>query len=93
MTIQVFGQEIRLLFLTEENGTKLMVTAGLVVVLLALRRLARGASRLVLRGVHKERARFWSRQAINVAVALLLFLGVQSIWFDDPTRLATAIGS
>jgi small-conductance mechanosensitive channel len=92
MTIQVFGQEIRLLFLTEENGTKLMVTAGLVVVLLALRRLARGASRLVLRGVHKERARFWSRQAINLAVALLLFLGVLSIWFDDPTRLATAIG-
>ncbi len=58
MTIEVFGQEIRLLFLTEENGTKLLLTAVLLAVLLVLRRLARGASRLVLRGVRNERARF-----------------------------------
>jgi small-conductance mechanosensitive channel len=92
MTIEVFGQEIRLLFLTEENGTKLLLTAVLVAVLLVLRRLGRGVSRLVLRDVRNERARFWTRQAINLAVALLLLLGVLSIWFDDPTRLATGIG-
>ncbi len=92
MTIEVFGQEIRLLFLTEENGTKLLLTAVLVAVLLVLRRLTRGVSRLVLRGVRNEGARFWTRQAINLAVALLLLLGVLSIWFDDPTRLATGIG-
>jgi small-conductance mechanosensitive channel len=92
MTIEVFGQEIRLLFLTEENGTKLLLTAVLVAVLLVLRRLTRWVSRLVLRGVRNEGARFWTRQAINLAVALLLLLGFLSIWFDDPTRLATGIG-
>ena len=92
MTITVFGQEIRLLFLTEENGTKLLLTIALVLALLLLRWLARGISRLVLRGVHNERARFWSRQGINLVVAVLLLLGFLSIWFDDPERLATGIG-
>ena len=92
MTIEVFGQEIRLLFLTEENGTKLLLTAVLVLALLLLRWLARGTSRLVLRGVRNERARFWSRQGINLVVAVLLLLGFLSIWFDDPGRLATGIG-
>lgn len=92
MTIEVFGQEIRLLFLTEENGTKLVLTAVLVLALLLLRWLARGTSRLVLRGVRNERARFWSRQGINLVVAVLLLLGFLSIWFDDPGRLATGIG-
>jgi small-conductance mechanosensitive channel len=92
MTIEVFGQEIRLLFLSEENGTKLLLTAALVLALLLLRWLARGVSRLALRGVRNERARFWARQGINLVVAVLLFLGLLSIWFDDPGRLATGIG-
>ena len=92
MTITIFGQEIRLLFLSEENGTKLLLTIALVLALLLLRWLARGISRLVLRGVRNERARFWTRQAINLAVAVLLFLGFLSIWFDDPARLATGVG-
>ncbi|WNV77654.1 mechanosensitive ion channel family protein [Geodermatophilus sp. DSM 44513] len=92
MTIEVFGQEIRLLFLTEENGLKLLLTAALVFALLLLRWMARGLSRLVLRGLHNERARFWTRQGINLVVAVLLLLGVLSIWFDDPARLATGIG-
>lgn len=92
MTIEVLGQEIRLLFLTEENGLEVLLTVTLVLALLLLRWLARGLSRLVLRGLHNERARFWTRQGINLLVAVLLFLGFLSIWFDDPGRLATGIG-
>ena len=32
----------------------------------------------------------WTRQAINLSTAVLLVLGLISIWFDDPTRRATA---
>ena len=32
------------------------------------------------------------RQAANLITALILLIGILSIWFDDPTRLATAIG-
>ncbi len=92
MTIKVFGQEIRLLFLSEENGTKLLLSAALVLGLLLVRWLARSLSRVLLRGRHAERARFWARQGINLAVAVLLLLGFLSIWFDDPERLATGLG-
>ncbi len=42
-------------------------------------------------GSHDRRA-FWTRQAISIAVTLINILGLLSIWFDDPTRLATALG-
>ncbi len=35
---------------------------------------------------------FWTRQAISITVALVSVIGLLSIWFDDPTRLATAVG-
>lgn len=89
---EVFGERIRLLFFKQENAVKLLLTSMLVVVLIVLRWGARGASRLLQRGVDNENLRFWTRQAINIVFALLLLLGVLSIWFDDPTRLATGIG-
>ena len=88
----VFGQRIRLLFFKQENAVKLLLTAMLLLILLVLRWVARGLTRLLLRGVESEDVRFWTRQAINLAVALLLLLGLLSIWFDDPTRLATGLG-
>src|SRR5947209_15376973 len=39
-----------------------------------------------------HRPQFWSQKAVNLLLALILVLGVLSIWFDDPTRLATAFG-
>ena len=92
MSVEVFGQQIRLLFFSEENGIKLLLTAALVLILMVLRWLARGLSRLLQRGLGGERARFWTRQAINLVFAVLLLLGVLSIWFDDPARLATGVG-
>ena len=89
---EVFGQRIRLLFFKQENAVKLLLTAVLVLALSVLRSIARGLSRLLQRGVDSENVRFWTRQAINLAFAFLLLLGVLSIWFDDPTRLATGIG-
>jgi len=91
VTIELFGQEIRLLFFSEENGIKLLLSVGLVLVLVVLRWGARGLSRLLQRGLGGERARFWTRQAINLAFAVMLLLGVLSIWFDGPTRLATGV--
>ena len=35
---------------------------------------------------------FWVRQGIALGTGLLLILGLVSIWFDGPTRLATGIG-
>ncbi len=89
---EVFGERIRLLFFRQENAVKLLLTGVLVLVLLVARWLARVVARLLQRGLSAEGLRFWTRQVINLVVSLLLVLGVLSIWFDDPTRLATGIG-
>lgn len=46
----------------------------------------------ILGGDRLTRGRFWMRQGVGLFTALLVVLGVMSIWFDDPTRLATALG-
>lgn len=38
------------------------------------------------------RAAFWVKQAIHLISAAVLILGLCSIWFDNPARLATAFG-
>ena len=83
---------IKLLGATPENGRKLLLTIAIIVAGLLIGWAARRLLRLATRGVRNERVRFWSRQAVSIAVALLLVIAVLSIWFDDPTRLATAIG-
>jgi small-conductance mechanosensitive channel len=73
-----------------ENAKKLLFTLLLIAVMLLvsklLRKLARGVTR---RG---ERTAFWVRQGIHVFTALTVIIGTASIWFDDPTRLTTALG-
>ena len=89
---EVFGERIRLLFFKQENGVKLLLTVLLVLALLVVRWVAQAGSRLLQRRTRGEDVRFWTRQAINLGFAVLLLLGFLSIWFDDPTRLATGIG-
>jgi len=92
MGIHIFGQDVRLLFFTEENGIKLVLTLALILALVLVRWVLRALVRLLVRGIENERARFWSRQAVNIGVAFGLLLGMLSIWFDDPARLATGVG-
>ncbi|MDQ2803504.1 MAG: mechanosensitive ion channel family protein, partial [Pseudomonadota bacterium] len=79
---------------TAENGRKLAVSVALIVFLLVLRSLLRAAVRVALRGERgrRRKARFWAEQSVQLAAVLGIALGLLSIWFDDPTRLATAFG-
>jgi small-conductance mechanosensitive channel len=40
----------------------------------------------------RQRTAFWTRQGINLTMFLLGVVGFLSIWFDNPTRLATGLG-
>ena len=62
--------------------------AAVLLLSAVLRRLARR----VLRERCDVRTEFWAGQGIKVFTAVLLILGVFSVWFDDPTRLTTALG-
>lgn len=83
---------ITLVGINAENGQKLVYTLVLIAILFLIRRGLRWLTSQVYRRLDQERIRFWTRQAINLATTLLLLLGLLSIWFDDPTRLATALG-
>ena len=86
--LEVFG--VKLVGVNAENGKKLLFTVALVVVMLLLSKLLRAAARgATARG---ERTAFWARQGIHLFTAVVLAVGIASIWFDDPTRLTTAMG-
>ena len=86
--LELFG--VKLVGFNAETGTKLLFTLVLIAVMLLisklLRRLAHGVTK---RG---ERTAFWTRQGIHVFTAAVIVIGIASIWFDDPTRLTTAMG-
>lgn len=77
-----------------DNGRKLLLSVIFIAILLfaswVLRALVgfvggRSASATV-------QTKFWTRQGISLLTAIILILGMLSIWFSDPTRLATAFG-
>lgn len=83
---------IRLVGINAENGTKLMLSVVFVLIVLGLKRLIGAAIHSILRAKGNERFRFWTRQVGALVTAVLLVLGIASIWFNDPRRLATALG-
>jgi small-conductance mechanosensitive channel len=89
--MEVYG--IRFVGLNPENGRKLLLTLGLVLVIICLRWLLRAITRALIRGnANFWRGRFWTHQGISVVSAVILIIGIISIWFDNPARLGTFVG-
>jgi len=88
--VELFG--IRLVGMNAENFTKLVFTLIFIAGVLLLGHLARRIASRVLHERDREQAQFWTRQAIKFSSAVLMILGLLSIWFEDPTGLATALG-
>jgi small-conductance mechanosensitive channel len=90
--VYLFG--IRWLGLNAENGRKLLLSLSFIVTVVALRYALKALTDLLVRGeaTRIERVRFWTRQAVSLGSAVLIVLGLASIWFDDPARLAPAFG-
>ncbi len=88
--VEILG--VKLVGLTAENGMKLLFSLAFVVLTLLLARGLRWLIGSLLRGRRDVRVAFWARQAIHLLTTVLLLLGLVSVWFDDPTRLTTALG-
>ncbi len=85
--VEILG--VRLVGVNAENGRKLLLTFALIALALLLRAGVRRGAEAALR--HRpENVRFWVRQGVQLGIALVLVLGLVSIWFDDPARLGTA---
>ncbi len=75
-----------------EIGLKVLFTIAFLLVLWLLRRVANAFIRESIRDRYNGQIWFWAGQALNLLTAVLLILGLLEIWFDNPNRLATAIG-
>jgi small-conductance mechanosensitive channel len=88
--IELLG--VKLMGVNAANGKKLLFSFAFVLFVYVLAKLLRGLASTILRGRRNERIHFWTRQAIGLIVGLIMIVGLGSIWFDDPSRLATAAG-
>ena len=86
--LELFG--VKLVGINAESAKKLLFTLVLIVVMVILSRLLRAVAQGVTQ--RGQRIAFWIRQGIHVFTAIVLIVGITSIWFDDPTRLTTAMG-
>jgi small-conductance mechanosensitive channel len=88
--MHLFG--VTLIGATAENGRKLLLTIAFIALVLLIGWAIRQLLRLFIGSRSGTRFHFWAKQAVSLAVALILLFGIASIWFDNPERLATAIG-
>jgi small-conductance mechanosensitive channel len=77
-----------------QNGHKLVLSVVFVTIVLLSSIVLRALVGLILRRTDHAsvQTKFWTRQAISLFATIVVLLGLLSIWFSDPTRLATALG-
>jgi small-conductance mechanosensitive channel len=88
--LTLFG--IRFVALTYHNGKRVLFTLALIAIVVGLSWLLRGISALLVRGHRNQKVMFWLRQTVNLLLALVLLLGITSIWFSEGPQLATFMG-
>ncbi len=96
-TVDLGADAVRILGVTlvgvsSTTGVKLLFTLGLLAVVLALRAVVLRVARGTLGGDVGDPRRFWVRQAIQVVAAVVLVLGIFSIWVTPDTDITTGIG-
>jgi small-conductance mechanosensitive channel len=88
--LQIFG--VKLVGVNAENGQKLLFSIGLILALWVVSWLLRGLLHVLVSGTQNTRVRFWARQGIHLFMAIVLVMGILSIWFDEPGRMTTFLG-
>lgn len=83
---------VRLIGLSGDSLTKLLLTAGLIAVVVVAQTGIRLATRATLDARTGRGTRFWVRQGTNLFVFVLLLFGLISIWFNTPSGLTTFLG-
>ena len=86
-TVQLFG--ITLVGVNAVNAKKLLITAVFLVLAFSLAHLLRMISRAIF-GRREGPPNFWVSQGIRLFTAVLVIVGLISIWFSNPAQLGQA---
>ncbi len=88
--VRVFG--VTLVGISTTTGVKVVFSIALILVLMLLRRVAMRVIRVLLGGEVADPRRFWARQGVHLVSAVILVLGIVSIWVTANTNLSTGLG-
>lgn len=88
--VEIFG--VKLVGVHAANAKKLLFSILFIALVLLIGFLFRRFLTRSFVNLRWQRRAFWMRQGISLFLALFLILGLASVWFDDPGRLATALG-
>jgi small-conductance mechanosensitive channel len=87
---RVFG--VTLIGATSHNLHKLLLTAAFIAIAWLIAWVLRQILKLFIGSRSGTRFQFWAKQGVSLVVAAILVLGIMSIWFDNPARLASVLG-
>jgi small-conductance mechanosensitive channel len=88
--LKIFG--VTLIGATQHNWHKLLLTFAFIAIAWVVAWTLRQILKLFIGSRSGTRFQFWAKQGVSLIVAGILILGVMSIWFDSPARLASVIG-
>jgi small-conductance mechanosensitive channel len=88
--LKLFG--VTLIGATTQNLHKLLLTVGFIAVAWVFAWLLRQFLKLFIGSRTGTRFQFWAKQGVSLIVAGIVILGILSIWFDNPARLAGVLG-
>jgi small-conductance mechanosensitive channel len=88
--LHLFG--VTLIGFTPANGRKLLLTLALAIVAPGLAWILNKLIKALTPGTPNRAVSFWTRQGVSLVTAILVIVGVASIWFNDPGRLTSAVG-
>jgi small-conductance mechanosensitive channel len=88
--LKIFG--VTLIGATNHNLHKLILTLAFIAVAWIFAWLLRQVLKLFIGTQSGTRFQFWAKQGVSLVVAGIVILGVLSIWFDSPARLASVLG-
>jgi small-conductance mechanosensitive channel len=87
---RIFG--VTLIGATQHNLHKLLLTVGFIAIAWIMAWALRQVLKLFIGSRSGTRFQFWAKQGVSLIVAGIMILGILSIWFDSPARLASVLG-
>ena len=88
--LKIFG--VTLIGATQHNWHKLLLTIAFIVIAWVIAWAVRQILKLFIGSRSGTRFQFWAKQGVSLVIAAIVILGVMSIWFDSPARLASVLG-
>ena len=88
--VRLFG--VTLIGITPHNLHKVILTVAFVAIAWIFAWILRQILKLFIGTRAGTRFQFWAKQGVSLVVAVIVILGVMSIWFDNPAQLASVLG-